>query len=118
MNEIGKSATWRGKTSRVKSAGSKSLRRVKRARQTEIVRSMISFSGPNDGIVEIWCGETRSQLLLPVRWAAAVVERLAGIVADAAAPEVRSGAESVTAIGSIRDRTPSVPEIASLGPSS
>lgn len=116
MTTLKKPASWRGKTSRVKSSGGKSLRRVKRARQTEILRSMISFSGPHDGIVEIWCGETRSQLLLPVRWAADVVEKLAGIIADAAAAEVTSGAEPATTIRPIRDRTTSLPETACLGP--
>jgi len=88
MNTINKPATWRGKTSRVKSAGGKSMRRIKRARETEATRSMISFSGPYNGIVEIWCGETKSKLLLPLHWCPRVIDHLASLLVDEGPPEI------------------------------
>lgn len=88
MNKLKKPATWRGKTSRVKADGGKSMRRIKRARTALLVDSMISFSGPYDGVVEIWCGETSSKLLLPLHWCPRVIDHLASLLVDESPPEI------------------------------
>jgi hypothetical protein len=79
------------------------MRRIKRARQQVIADSMISFSGPDNGMVEIWCGETKSKLLLPVRWLTYVTEYLSSMASQAALN---------------RESTTSAPETVCPGPSS